>query len=155
MGSVTCCICNGTYSISSYSRLNRAAKSKLSICNIHTTELSVKKQEERTKRRENYLKNKKRIASRRRRSREKRAAGSHTEEEWQSLCNLHNNKCLNCKKELPLTRDHIRALARGGTHDISNIQPLCRKCNSCKGTKEIDYRGLKDNAEEDAHEATS
>lgn len=66
--------------------------------------------------------------------------GTHTDEEWRALCNKYGNKCLCCKKETKLTRDHIVPLSKGGTNDISNIQPLCLKCNMKKKTSTIDYR---------------
>ena len=44
-------------------------------------------------------------------------------------------QCKSCGKtdrETQLTIDHIIALARGGTNDISNLQTLCRCCNQQK-----------------------
>lgn len=44
-------------------------------------------------------------------------------------------QCQSCGKtnrETELTIDHIIALARGGTNDISNLQTLCRSCNQQK-----------------------
>lgn len=75
-----------------------------------------------------------------RRARKKGAEGSHTIQEWLNLCVKYNNRCLRCKKERVLTRDHIVPLIKGGTNFITNIQPLCRSCNASKGTKTIDYR---------------
>lgn len=37
--------------------------------------------------------------------------------------------------------DHITPISKGGDHIISNLQLLCRKCNSLKGNK-VDYIGL-------------
>lgn len=66
----------------------------------------------------------------------KRAAeGSHTEAQWQALCDETGNVCLACGVPRPLTRDHIVPVSLGGTNDISNIQPLCRPCNSAKGNR--------------------
>lgn len=31
--------------------------------------------------------------------------------------------------------DHVVPLSRGGTDDISNLQPLCRYCNGLKGNR--------------------
>lgn len=68
------------------------------------------------------------------------AVGGHTAAEWDALCVRYNHCCLACGQRVPLTEDHIVPLVKGGTDDISNIQPLCRPCNSAKGTQTIDYR---------------
>ncbi len=68
----------------------------------------------------------------RRYARERGAEGSHSLKEWEDLKDRHNNRCLNCGEEKPLTKDHILPLSEGGTEFIDNIQPLCRNCNSKK-----------------------
>lgn len=50
------------------------------------------------------------------------------------------NKCLKCGTPDNLTLDHIIPIAHGGGNEYTNLQTLCSKCNSEKGTKEIDYR---------------
>jgi 5-methylcytosine-specific restriction endonuclease McrA len=75
-----------------------------------------------------------------RRARRKNAEGNFTLSEWQSLCNKYGNICLSCKETKPLTIDHIKPLSKGGSNNISNIQPLCGSCNSSKGANEKDYR---------------
>ncbi len=40
--------------------------------------------------------------------------------------------CQHCGATKHLTIDHIIPLAQGGTNDISNLQTLCRSCNSRK-----------------------
>lgn len=52
----------------------------------------------------------------------------------------YNFKCLHCGKIKPLTADHVVPIAKGGTSNIGNIQPLCKACNSSKGTNIVDYR---------------
>lgn len=78
---------------------------------------------------------------RRRRAKVAGVGGSHTEAEWQTLCSYYMDQCLSCG-EIPdlLTRDHVVPITKGGSDDISNIQPLCAGCNSRKHTKIIDYR---------------
>lgn len=68
-------------------------------------------------------------------ARERGASGSHTLEQWEALKAEHDHKCIGCGETKPLTRDHIIPLALGGSHDIENIQPLCRNCNSRKWMK--------------------
>lgn len=57
-----------------------------------------------------------------------------TVEDWLALCEMHGNKCAQCGEEKPLCVDHIKPRAAGGTDDISNIQPVCKSCNSKKGS---------------------
>lgn len=66
--------------------------------------------------------------------------GSHTESQWLALKYRYGYRCVKCQQLKPLTKDHIIPISRGGTNNISNIQPLCRECNSSKGKKIIDYR---------------
>jgi hypothetical protein len=62
-------------------------------------------------------------------------------QEWDSLrasvaprvYERDSGRCLKCGATDDLTVDHIRALARGGGHNMTNLQTLCRSCNSRKG----------------------
>lgn len=51
---------------------------------------------------------------------------------------MFERDCNQCKSrgktalETQLTIDHIIPLAKGGTNDISNLQTLCKPCNSQK-----------------------
>lgn len=75
-----------------------------------------------------------------RRARKLAAVGSYTKAEWVALCAYYGGYCVCCKQKKPLTADHVVPLSKGGSNDIGNIQPLCKSCNSRKGTKAIDYR---------------
>lgn len=66
--------------------------------------------------------------------------GSYSSEEWDALCARYDYRCLCCGERKPLTADHIIPIAKGGSSDISNVQPLCLECNSRKGAKVVDYR---------------
>jgi 5-methylcytosine-specific restriction endonuclease McrA len=62
---------------------------------------------------------------------------------WRTLKARYDYTCLCCGRREPaieLTRDRIVPLDQGGSDDIANIQPLCRRCNGAKGARTIDYR---------------
>lgn len=80
--------------------------------------------------------------NRRQKLRRKAVPGSHTSVAWEALKARYGGKCLRCQKQEPeikLTVDHIRPISKGGTNNISNIQPLCFSCNSWKRAKLINY----------------
>ena len=77
----------------------------------------------------------------RRKARLLNAEGSHTLKEWQMLKEYFNYTCQLCFKREPeiiLTQDHIVPLILGGSDYISNIQPLCKLCNSKKSKTKIE-----------------
>ena len=61
-----------------------------------------------------------------------------------------NPPCAICSQPAT-TADHIIELDRGGTHDLGNLQALCRSCNSRKGAQ---WRNAKHNLGPAAAEAT-
>jgi len=82
--------------------------------------------------------------ARRREAMRKGAEGSHTREEWDEVKAAFNNTCPACLKGAPqitLTEDHIVPLSKGGSDDISNIQPLCRSCNTRKYNRSVIFIG--------------
>ena len=84
--------------------------------------------------------------SHQRRQRLAGACGRHTFQEWEELRDKYDHTCLACRRkelEIILTQDHIVPLSKGGSNDITNIQPLCKSCNSKKHAKTIDYRPIK------------
>jgi len=82
--------------------------------------------------------NKHRYISKLKRSHSSRAAGNFTPEEWYCLVRDAGFRCANCGTPgdcVTLHADHILPVAKGGTNHVSNIQPLCGKCNMAKGAK--------------------
>lgn len=74
--------------------------------------------------------------------------GSHTRSQWLKKLKCFE-RCPRCNRiwsEIPprpdkrykyvWTKDHILPLTKGGSDDISNIQPLCYQCNSGKCNRE-------------------
>lgn len=77
-----------------------------------------------------------------RQDRKRGAIGAHTAEQWEMLRAQYNFMCLSCMRfepEIKLTEDHILPLSKDGSNHIFNIQPLCKSCNSIKGTNIIDF----------------
>ncbi|MCR4307104.1 MAG: HNH endonuclease [Candidatus Berkelbacteria bacterium] len=89
---------------------------------------------------------KRRLYSRVREGQERGAEGKFTIEEWELkkkefgyrcvLCGVTEETLLNTTG-YGLSIDHIIPVSRGGTNWVSNLQPLCRGCNSKKGNRLI------------------
>lgn len=62
-----------------------------------------------------------------------------SKEDWEVVCARFDNRCASCKEVKALTVDHIFPRAAGGTDAISNIQPLCSRCNARKNSRHIDF----------------
>lgn len=77
------------------------------------------------------------VITQNRRCLERAAPGNFTNAEWIAVCERFGWTCPCCGKCKPLTRDHIVPILRGGDNFISNIQPLCKSCNSRKNNKII------------------
>lgn len=75
-------------------------------------------------------------------TRKRENGGSHTSAQWETLKAQYNWTCPCCKIKEPiikLVKDHVVPLAKGGSENIENIQPLCRSCNAKKHTAIIHY----------------
>lgn len=69
--------------------------------------------------------------------------GSHTASDWAMLLGQYGARCGYCAAEGFLERDHRIPISRGGSNDISNIIPACRRCNLKKGAlTENEFREL-------------
>ena len=67
-----------------------------------------------------------------------RAIGRHTEVEWRELCEAYDFCCSYCgRRGVPLTKDHVIAVSKGGSDAIENIVPACLSCNSSKGAQDV------------------
>jgi len=88
-------------------------------------------------RRERYRRNNQ---LRLRRMAEARQRGTHTAREWEEM-KAYFDCCVRCLRgDVSLERDHVIPVCLGGSDAITNIQPLCLRCNSSKGPEAKDYR---------------
>lgn len=81
-----------------------------------------------------------------RRKESKNVTNNLTKNDVLDLLNIQCGRCARCQvkfsSQVPYTLDHVLPLSKGGGLTRSNIQLLCRPCNSSKGTKNILYRQL-------------
>jgi 5-methylcytosine-specific restriction endonuclease McrA len=62
---------------------------------------------------------------------------------WLGLVAAAEGRCTYCGEVRPLTMDHRIPLIRGGRHEIENIIPACKPCNSRKHTRtEEEFRAF-------------
>lgn len=52
---------------------------------------------------------------------------------WPVIVHHYGNICLSCGAAGTLCFDHVKPLSQNGPNDLTNGQPLCRKCNTFKG----------------------
>lgn len=65
-------------------------------------------------------------------------SGVVTATEWNETREVHDSRCAYCLRQFAkLEQEHVTALSRGGEHQIDNIVPACRPCNSRKGNRGI------------------
>jgi 5-methylcytosine-specific restriction endonuclease McrA len=66
--------------------------------------------------------------------------GSYSVVEWNDLLSEYRHACPCCKRfDVKLVADHIHPVSRGGSSNITNIQPLCVSCNASKAAKRVLY----------------
>lgn len=65
----------------------------------------------------------------------KRAA---TADQIKQLFGKAKHRCVYCAKPTRIsTLDHITPVSAGGMHNVKNLIPCCKQCNSSKGAKEV------------------
>ena len=65
------------------------------------------------------------------------------DEVWRRYVGIdkREGKCVVCKRAIytdDFEAGHNKARAKGGTDNVSNLRPICTKCNRAMGTKSID-----------------
>ena len=82
----------------------------------------------------------KRTDNSRRAALRRNALGSFTHQEWQAKLEEYNYKCAYCGNPLDedITIDHITPISRGGSHNINNLAPAHKVCNSSKYNKTLE-----------------
>lgn len=73
------------------------------------------------------------ILSQRQRALKRNAPGNGvTREQWSIIKEEYGQRCAYCAAITKPAMDHIEPLNRGGAHDIENVAPACKACNSSK-----------------------
>jgi 5-methylcytosine-specific restriction endonuclease McrA len=81
-----------------------------------------------------------RVHKQTRRARERSAEGSFTADDIATLFMAQEGRCTGCSVDLGKSFhvDHDVPLSRGGSNWPSNLQLLCKPCNSSKGTRTME-----------------
>jgi 5-methylcytosine-specific restriction endonuclease McrA len=71
-------------------------------------------------------------------ARKQSAGGRHTAGDVKNLFTLQRGRCGACRKSIrdKYHVDHVKALSKGGTNGVENLQLLCPTCNLKKGAKD-------------------
>ena len=91
-----------------------------------------------------------RLYSQRKRARKGNAAGYDytTAEHIAARCEMWGNRCYICDAPMESV-DHVKPLAKGGSHFPANLRPACKACNSRKGAKwPVDFDELRQSAKD-------
>lgn len=77
---------------------------------------------------------------------EARERGTHTEEEWLAILARFDYRCVRCGRtpDPRPCKDHIVPIYLGGSDAASNLQPLCRECNTSKCPDSFDWAKYRD-----------
>jgi 5-methylcytosine-specific restriction endonuclease McrA len=77
-------------------------------------------------------------AARKRQRRMARVEHDLTPAQWAALKAAWMEACAYCGAEgVPLQRDCVLALSRGGRYTLDNVVPACRSCNTSKCNEEV------------------
>lgn len=61
-----------------------------------------------------------------------------TEAQWEEIKASYFHSCVYCnRQDVPLQREHIVPVTKGGGYTPDNIVPACASCNSSKGNKNL------------------
>lgn len=59
-------------------------------------------------------------------------------DDWRDIKESYIGLCVWCyRADRLLTMDHVDPLSRGGKHEIENVAPACKSCNSAKAAKPL------------------
>lgn len=72
-----------------------------------------------------------------------KSSGAFKEDDKQKYISIYGRACAKCGSDENIEFDHIIPVSVGGMSNFHNMQILCLRCNSEKGTSIVDYRDRK------------